>query len=175
MLMECVVERTREGGHPLLLVHWLTLQNPRLRFDTRHEPLPGQQHPGLGLGPEVNELLSQVARRLGLEGIAFQPAWYHMALLLHERCQFLDPEREGRFRALRAALAHLPMLAASQAVSEGRVTLDGSRYDWETGTMVGWAEPHQANDDAIAAAQANAHFELTPRSAPAHAGAKPPP
>src|SRR5205823_6058723 len=62
-------------------------------------PLPGQDTPGLGLAREIGELLARIASRLGLEGVAFRPAWYHTAYAARHYFHFADPARQGRFEA----------------------------------------------------------------------------
>lgn len=83
----------------LLVIDWLMLQDPRI--DAGPERLlPGQKHPGLGLGLEFGGLLSQVAQRLKLDGLLAFPAWFHNAAFYQLRYHFVSPVMEGRFRAL---------------------------------------------------------------------------
>ncbi|HEX9901277.1 MAG TPA: hypothetical protein VGB72_00285, partial [Acidobacteriota bacterium] len=42
--------------YKVLVFEWLTLQNPLLKFGPSRPPLPGQAHPGLGLGRKVMDL-----------------------------------------------------------------------------------------------------------------------
>src|SRR5438128_797443 len=78
-LIEAVFERREIAGARMLYVHWIALRNPRARFSAERPQLPGQEVPGLGLSREVLELISRMAARLGLEGLAFRPAAYHLA------------------------------------------------------------------------------------------------
>src|SRR5438477_4929021 len=73
-LIEAVFERREIAGARMLYVHWIALRNPRARFSAERPQLPGQEVPGLGLSREVLELISRMAARLGLEGLAFRPA-----------------------------------------------------------------------------------------------------
>jgi hypothetical protein len=90
-LIEIVVERAGIAGARMLYVHWLSLRNPRARFSAERPQLPGQDVPGLGLAPEIMELLSRMAERLGLEGLAFRPAAFHLAFGGRSVLRFLDP------------------------------------------------------------------------------------
>ncbi len=119
------------GDLSMLQVEWLLLQDPTRRFSAERPPLPGQEHPGLGMADDAQELLVQVCRRLGLEGISHHPAHFHNAVWAARQFRFLSPEAEGRFRAMRRALASLHVAQASAAVEEGRLRL-------EDGTAVAW-------------------------------------
>jgi hypothetical protein len=159
-LIETVLERREVAGARMLYVHWLALRNPHARFSPERPKLPGQHVPGLGLAREMAELLARMAARLELEGLAFRPAAYHLAFGGRETLRFVDPARQGRFEALVAALQALPLSEATRAVAEGRVLLDGAKYEWEADEMVKWLEPRPDDRAAIDAARAAAHFTV---------------
>jgi acetoin utilization deacetylase AcuC-like enzyme len=131
------VDRGTLPGSALLRVEWLLLQNPRQGFSLSRPPLPGQKHPGLGMLQDVLALLVLAAERLHLDGVVFVPSHYHIATqgrLLH----YLEPEREGKQRALRQALAGLSLAQATQAVDAGQV-IDGATGQplrWEPAEMI---------------------------------------
>ncbi len=161
-LIETVLQRREIAGARMLYVHWLALRNPRARFSPERPQLPGQDVPGLGLAREMTEVLARVAARLGLEGLAFRPAAYHLAYGGRETLRFVDPARQGRFEALVEALAGLPLAEATRAVADGRVRLDGKPYQWEPDEMVKWLEPRPDDRAAIDAAKAAARFTIEP-------------
>ncbi len=136
LLIEAVVGRQRIASDDVLYIHWLTLRNPRARFSAQRPRLPGQEAPGLGLAREAGELFGQAARRLGLAGIAFRPAWYHMAYQARRMgMAFVDPARQARFEAMLRDFAGAPLLDVTLAVAEGRVRMNGERYSWEADLM----------------------------------------
>ncbi len=161
-LIETVLQRREIAGARMLYVHGLALRNPRARFSPERPQLPGQDVPGLGLAREMTEVLARVAARLGLEGLAFRPAAYHLAYGGRETLRFVDPARQGRFEALVEALAGLPLAEATRAVADGRVRLDGKPYQWEPDEMVKWLEPRPDDRAAIDAAKAAARFTIEP-------------
>jgi len=114
-----------------LFVEWLLLQNPKQAFSPRRLPLPGQAHPGLGIGYEVLELLTIMAERLRMGGIVNVPLHYHNAALYSVRNTFVDPQVEGVFRALRRDLGERPLAEASWAVYHGCVSHGGEPLEWE--------------------------------------------
>ena len=162
LLVELVVEKKHLAGHELLFVHWLNLRNPR---GAANRPLlPGQDVPGLGIVRDVAELLERMAARVGLEGVAFRPASYHLAYAARSRFRFLDSARQGRFEALLRDLNDLPLPAATIAVSVGRMYMNGEPYAWEPDDMVTLGvAPDDA--EAVAAVRDAAHFTPAPDSA----------
>lgn len=137
-----VLHRPREydfaeelGDDPLdfLYIEWLMLQNPRREFTAERPPLPGQDHPGLGVGLEIFELIRILAERLDLSGIINVPAYYNNAYLYQMRSTFLLPEIEGRFHALKRDLGDRSLAEASWAV-QWECVLDrasGEPFVWQ--------------------------------------------
>lgn len=164
LLIEATLSKRRLAERDLLFVEWLTLRHPLARFDAVRPRLPGQDAPGPGLSREAAELLLRIARRLGLAGVAFTPAHFHIAYAGRRSARFASPEAEGEFEALVEALGHLPLLEATQLVSDGRIQKGGAPYRWTPSEMVAWlTDPPAADDGArVAAARDAAHFEITP-------------
>lgn len=75
----------------VLMIEWLLLQNPKAQFTRRKPKLPGQYHPGLGLGDELLALFSLMGRHLQVDGIINVPEYYHTGLLFSKRFVFLSP------------------------------------------------------------------------------------
>jgi acetoin utilization deacetylase AcuC-like enzyme len=140
-LVELEVQLQSLGERRVIFINWLSLRNPRARFSAIRPRLPGQEVPGLGLAAEMAMLMTLMAKRLGADGVAFRPSWYHMAWTARHVAHFVDARRQGRFDALMRDLKGLSLLEASKAVAEGRVLLDGRPYVWEADEMVRWLEP----------------------------------
>ena len=122
-----------------LSVEWLTLQNPYAEFPPTRPPLPGQDHPGLGIGREVMELLLIMGWRLGCAGLVSHPAWFHNAVMYRLHYRFVDPAEEGRFLALIRDFegSGLTLAEASRAVEAGKVRdAEGTPVTWTPGPMV---------------------------------------
>ena len=169
LLVECVVERRTIGEREVLFVHWLTLRNPRALFTDRRPRLPGQEVPGLGLAREADEMLLRMAKRLGLAGVAFQPAQFHVAAVASARYRFLDPRRQGRFEALVRDLAFLPLQEATACIASGKVRMTreagptpDAPYAWEPDEMIQWVQAPPFDEAACAAEREGVHFAVTP-------------
>ncbi len=124
------------GDH--LAIEWMLLQDPGRPFPPGRRALPGQAHPGLGLGWHVLEMVRRAAERLHCAALVAIPAYYHTAVLYHRMFAFADPVHEGLFDALMRDLAPLPMTDAAAAVHEGRVrcAVTGKVVRWEGKEMV---------------------------------------
>jgi acetoin utilization deacetylase AcuC-like enzyme len=140
VLGEVVLERRRINERSVVFVHWLTLRHPLAQLGRDVPALPGQEVPGLGLSPEAVELLAQAAKRVGAEGVAFQPSYFHTAWAPGGKAVFVDEERQRRFAALIRDLSGIGRLALSQALSDERVRLNGEVYRWEPDLMVEWLD-----------------------------------
>lgn len=116
----------------VLVIEWLLLQNPRASFPAHRPPLPGQQHPGLGILTEIFGWLVVMCESLSLDGIFVHPSHYHIAVLSRKHLRFLDPAHEALFRALSVALAGMPLAIASRAVDNLAV------WDRDTDQPVRW-------------------------------------
>lgn len=165
LVIELALERQRLGGGEVLFIHWLTLRHPLAYFSARRPRLPGQEVPGLGIAREAVELIRVMARRLELDGIAYCPAWLHTAYPGRHDLRFVDPARQARFLALiRDLVVPGTLLEATEALSAGRVTLNGAPYRWEPDPMVHWFDRGFDEDkEAVEAAMVGLRFEAAPR------------
>ena len=140
LLVESRMRRRHDvvSGFEVLFVDWMLLQNPRATFPPERPPLPGQEHPGLGLLHDAVAMYVLICERLGLDGLAFVPSHYHLAAQSNRYLRFADPGAQGRFEALRDLLRPLPLRDASRAVEDGRVRdrRTGETVEWEPAPML---------------------------------------
>jgi acetoin utilization deacetylase AcuC-like enzyme len=164
-LVELEAQKMAIAGGELLFVNWLSLRNPHAQFSARRPKLPGQDVPGLGLSQEAIALLSLMAERLHLDGIAFRPSWYHLAYAARHGGRFVDAKRQGRFEALVRDLRERELLDATRLLAEGRVRLNGEPYTWEADPMVHWLHPeaHTLDEGAVVAERQRCRFTVEPK------------
>lgn len=140
ILMELRVNRDSRmiPGCELLVIEWLLLQNPEADFGPYRRPLPGQNHPGLGMLKEVLGWLVMVAEVLELDGIGYVPSNYHVAAQSRRLVAFVEPEHEAWMRALEELFGHVPLAEASRIVAEGGVVIEalGEPLVWKGYAMV---------------------------------------
>ena len=173
VLIEAILEKRRCLGVPVLYIHWLSLRHPRARFNDRRPKLPGQEVPGLGLAREAGTMLALMAIRLGLGGVVLRPAHFHLAYTARHVFSFVDAARQGRFEALVRDLAHLPLLEATRAVSEGRVLMNGAPYTWEADEMVYWLRESPAEPGEVEREREEVRFTVLPAAPAATGGSTP--
>lgn len=99
-LSEPLADAIGEPFAPVLTVEWLLMQNPRADFAADRLPLPGQQHPGLGVGIKVMEMLRNICLRLDLAGMITVPSYFHNAAMYSAEFSYLDSSYEGIMQAL---------------------------------------------------------------------------
>ncbi len=119
-------------------IEWMLLQNPTTEFSLRQPKWPGQDHPGLGVGEQLMHMFFQGAKRLELDGVINHPSRYHIAFIGGAQFFFLDPEVQGRFEAIREALANLDLAEAAWKMERGEVRWadDGTPVVWEAEDIV---------------------------------------
>jgi hypothetical protein len=118
--------------YEFLILEWLTLQNPHLGFTRKRPPLPGQQHPGLGLRKKVVDIFVYLAHLLRKDGLLAFPAYFHNALLFSRYFYFLNPEKTAEVRAIRKSFPDIPFKHMAWIVYLNCLRReDGSVYEWK--------------------------------------------
>jgi hypothetical protein len=154
----------------VLAVRWLALQNPGQPFTAERPRLPGQRHPGLGIGRRIYGRLMTWAHEWGKDALLNYPEYYHNAVFYASMFRFVSPARQGRLEALRRDLASLHVCEASAAVHEGRVAEEpsGTPLAWEAAEMISpvtdsvtRALGSDAYAKAVRAARDGARFRVT--------------
>jgi hypothetical protein len=118
---------------PMLFIQWIQLQNPLIaEFPPGRPRMPGQKHPGLGVGNKVMVMLAMLGEKLGTEGLANTPEYPHNAVLYSPRFMYLDPEAEGKLKALKRDLSGFSLADASWGIVLGCVTEErsGQPFEW---------------------------------------------
>ncbi len=140
ILVELRVNRSTRvaEGCEVLNIEWLLLQNPRAHFGPYRRPLPGQNHPGLGLLKEVFGTLMVMAEMLELDGLYYVPSSYHVAIQSRRRVRFLEPDDEALMQALDVLFSKVPLAEASNLIADGRVVdnATGEPLQWQGYPMV---------------------------------------
>lgn len=169
------------GERQWLYVDWILSQRPGEPFDPRRPKLPGQEHPGGGIGLELMEIVLIMGQRLRCDGVIGRPSHFHNAVLYRPHFRFEDPASEGFYRAVVDAwqASGMSLGEASWAVLEGRL-LDagGGVVKWEPSPMLAPLVPGaELEDDAWEQAASRRHGEtklvLLPRAATPDAGVSP--
>jgi acetoin utilization deacetylase AcuC-like enzyme len=165
-----------QAGEPRVVRPWRFLQPDVGRATGRiRPPMPGQDHPGLGLLREMARMLVLACRQLECEGLVFVPSHYHLAAQADGLASFLDPVVEGRFQALQRVLSPLSLTEAVRAVAEGKVrdVRRGEPFRWQPSPLIVPASPalrerFESGDYRRRVEQARRHalFALAPTTDP---------
>ncbi len=117
-----------------LTIEWLTLQNPKAKFTDDKRRLPGQKFPGLGIKKELYILFRALGRDLKVDGIQAKPQFFHNAMMYKDYFKFINPEKEGEFRAVyQKFIEELGFYNLSWAVYENCIKYGFLRktYSWK--------------------------------------------
>ncbi len=123
----------------LILVEWLLLQQPEKSFSRYRSQLPGQEHPGLGIGQLVYETLYWAARRDGADGVLIIPNYLHTGLFYGRQFLFTDPALEGLIYYVEKYLLRKYKLdQLTWACSEGQLIekRSGEIFKWQPAPML---------------------------------------
>jgi acetoin utilization deacetylase AcuC-like enzyme len=114
------VEGARDT-YRMLSIEWLLMQNPRGSFTLARPRMPGQQHPGLGIGRWMVELLRMMSERVECDGLMNIPEHYHNAYFYSKQMLFFAAHDQGSFEAMRRDLRSVPLVEASIAIDDGQL------------------------------------------------------
>ncbi|OHD69044.1 MAG: hypothetical protein A2W19_17485 [Spirochaetes bacterium RBG_16_49_21] len=90
----------RYDTYDVIVIEWLSAQDPRRPFSSGKPQLPGQRYPGLGILRHCFEIMSIMGRSLGKDGFIDVPDHIHGAIMYAKKFKFFDPAHEGVVRAL---------------------------------------------------------------------------
>ena len=122
----------------LLMIMWLSLENPTLSFTDDRPRLPGQRHPGLGVLKYLEDVLRRFAGDLRVEGIVDVPEHYHGALMYSPLFFFFSPPMQGTFEAMSRDIMSHGLVIASYAVALDCVIDEktGKYLSWDPGEQI---------------------------------------
>jgi len=121
---------------PYLYIQWLCLQDPERKYRDLEIQLPGQKHPGLGLGWRVMIIIKLLAHRIEAVGVYNKPEYYHTARFYHRYFHYLDPALEGRLLALDRDTFPSHVVDTSWALLHGVVQQNNRPCEWIGGPQI---------------------------------------
>jgi len=86
--------------YDMIVIEWLSAQNPMHKFNADKPQLPGQKSPGLGILNFCFEMMYIVAREVIKDGFLDIPDHMHGAIMYSKKFKFFNPVHEGILRAI---------------------------------------------------------------------------
>jgi len=123
---------------PMILIDWLTLQDPGREFTPDKPRLVHQRKPGLGIFYDFTKMVDLLAKTASKEAVMDIPEHYHGALLYSKLFHFWNPAIEGKLKAMIRDFASVPLHRATWAVFlECCVNSNtGETEKWEPGEQI---------------------------------------
>lgn len=84
----------------MIVIEWLTLQNPNTLFTDEKPQLPGQRNPGLGALKFMMDIMFSVGSGVIKDGFLDIPEHVHGAIMYSRKFKFFNPAHEAILRAL---------------------------------------------------------------------------
>lgn len=103
-------------AYDMIVIEWLSAQNPQHRFDNGKPQLPGQKRPGLGILNYCFEMMYIVAKDVIKDGFLDIPDHVHGAIMYSRKFKFFDPAHEGALRAMMRDLSKYPLADISWGI-----------------------------------------------------------
>ena len=122
----------------MIVIEWLTLQDPTAKFTHTRPPLPGQVYPGLRMGRKIVCIFVNMSLRLKTDGLLNIPEHYHNAVFYSRLFKYFDPRTEGQFLAMHRDLRKYGLFKATWAVELHCVVekKTDKYWDWFTDEQV---------------------------------------
>ncbi|TGL59370.1 hypothetical protein EHQ58_09000 [Leptospira ognonensis] len=123
---------------PMVYIDWLLTQNLNFTTDKiKKELYFGQEYPGLNVFTELTNFIRMLAKKLGTSGAFNVPEYFHDAVLFARKFRFIDPEKEGSFRALIQSFRGVNLRLLSSHIHQNKVCYEnGEAYEWKYGEMI---------------------------------------
>lgn len=102
--------------YDMIVIEWLSAQNPMHRFDGNKPQLPGQKAPGLGILNYCFEMMYIVAREVIKDGFLDIPDHMHGAIMYSRKFKFFNPVHEGILRAIMRDLGNYSLADISWGI-----------------------------------------------------------
>lgn len=124
----------------VLAIEWILMQHHRGDFEPDRRRLPGQKHPGLGLGRKVMDLLIWVATLLEKDALINIPEYFHNAVFYDHWFKFIDPAAQGVYDAILERLSaqgfNLAEISFAAYLDSLVDTRTGKPFIWRTSEQV---------------------------------------
>jgi len=115
----------------MIVIEWLTLQDPTAQFTAHRPPLPGQIYPGLRIGRKIVGIFVNMSLRLKTDGLLNIPEYYHNAVFYSKHFRYVNPTSEGQFLAMQRDLRMAGLFKATWAVELNCVIEKNSGETWK--------------------------------------------
>lgn len=103
----------------VLVIDWMSMQNPLKDFTEDRPQLPGQKYPGLGFSHVAIKLLMIMNWRLNLAGLLNIPEHYHNACFYSKVFYYVNPNTQAIFNALQSQFKNYNLSKLTWAMDWG--------------------------------------------------------
>ncbi len=108
----------------MIVIEWLSAENPQNVFDPLKPQLPGQKKPGLGCLNYLMEMMYIVGREVIKDGFMDIPEHMHGAIMYARKFKFFNPAQEAILRAIIRDLEGHSLLDISWGMITGTIIDD---------------------------------------------------
>jgi hypothetical protein len=128
----------------MVYIDWLLTQNIKFQAGNYTKQLfYGQEYPGLAIFVEITEFIRLLTKKLGAHGVFNIPEYFHDAVLFRNHFKYVDPAKEGQFRALLQLSLTKRVRDLSNAIHQKKLVWDstGEIFEWFYAEMLTCVDP----------------------------------
>lgn len=106
----------------MVMIEWLSAEDPRGEFSEKRPQLPGQLKPGLGSLSYLMDLIYIAGKILLVDGFLDVPNYFHGAVMYSRKFKFFDPVQEAELKAILRDLEARSLDELSWGMLTGSIT-----------------------------------------------------
>ena len=123
----------------MIYIDWLLTQNIKLgKLKDKKILFQGQEYPGLNIFKELTQFIFLLFSRMSCYGVFNIPEYFHDAVLFQRNFLFVDPIKQGHFKAILSTFKNYTVRDLSKLIYTDRLGFTDTNevYKWKHGEML---------------------------------------
>ncbi len=128
-----------QENRKMVYIDWLLTQNIKLgKLKDKKILFQGQEYPGLNIFKELTQFIFLLFSKMNCYGIFNIPEYYHDAVLFQKNFMFVDPIKQGHFKAILSSFKTRTVRNLSMLIHTERIGFSETNevYKWKHGEML---------------------------------------
>ena len=128
-----------QENRKMIYIDWLLTQNIKLgKLKDKKVLFQGQEYPGLNIFKELTQFIFLLFSKMNCYGIFNIPEYYHDAVLFQKNFLFVDPVKQGHFKAILSAFKNHTVRDLSMLIHTEKLRFleTNEVYTWKHGEML---------------------------------------
>lgn len=134
-----------QENRKMIYIDWLLTQNVQLgKLKDKKVLFEGQEYPGLNIFKELTQFIFLLFSKMNCYGIFNIPEYFHDAVLFQKSFKFVDPVKQGHFKAILKTFKKYTVRDLSHLIHTEKLRFSNSNdvYTWKHGEMLFTTDPY---------------------------------